>query len=232
MLVNNNQAPFIEVTNAAKKLKPSSDDWTSNNDQSDDLMAYLDNALWESPSPLEVEAMLGVDAAAVSEGEENPMDLWSLDDINYMLEGDFAVEGGMNVISLGSQLNNFENVEKMLKDRLGDAETKRIISRAVYLIHIGRLPDKDETCSFTGFQKFEHITRDGENRQESKRKLRLEREEGLRLREWTPAVGGASRAEDKSLALKRKRQELVKPVCIRYSNWTRGFQVEEIFERR
>ncbi|KAH0904635.1 hypothetical protein HID58_044138 [Brassica napus] len=42
-----------------------------------------------------------------------------------------------NVISLGSQLNNFENVEKMLKDRLGDAETKRIISRAVYLIHIG-----------------------------------------------------------------------------------------------
>ena len=41
------------------------------------------------------------------------------------------------MISLGSQLNNFENVEKMLKDRLGDAETKRIISRAVYLIHIG-----------------------------------------------------------------------------------------------
>ncbi|KAL0691109.1 hypothetical protein Bca4012_090788 [Brassica carinata] len=89
MLVNNNQAPFIEVTNAAKKLKPSSDDWTSNNDQSDDLMAYLDNALWESPSPLEVEAMLGVDAAAVTQGEENPMDLWSLDDINYMLEGVF-----------------------------------------------------------------------------------------------------------------------------------------------
>ncbi|KAJ0244766.1 hypothetical protein HA466_0183180 [Hirschfeldia incana] len=35
-----------------------------------------------------------------------------------------------NVISLGSQLNNFENVEKMLKDILGDAETRRIISRA------------------------------------------------------------------------------------------------------
>lgn len=87
MLVGNNQAPFTEETNAAKKLKPSSDDGTSN--QSDDLMAYLDNALWESPSPLEVEAMLGVDAVAVTQGEENPMDLWSLDDINYMLEGVF-----------------------------------------------------------------------------------------------------------------------------------------------
>ncbi|KAF3605690.1 hypothetical protein DY000_02050640 [Brassica cretica] len=42
-----------------------------------------------------------------------------------------------NVIPLGSQLNNFKNVEKMLKDKLGDAETKRIISRAVYLIQIG-----------------------------------------------------------------------------------------------
>ena len=87
MLVGNNQAPFTEETNAAKKLKLSSDDGTSN--QSDDLMAYLDNALWESPSPLEVEAMLGVDAVAVTQGEENPMDLWSLDDINYMLEGVF-----------------------------------------------------------------------------------------------------------------------------------------------
>ncbi|KAL0719483.1 hypothetical protein Bca4012_068807 [Brassica carinata] len=85
MLVNNNQVPFTEETNAAKKLKPSSDDGTSN--QSDDLMAYLDNALWESP--LEVEDMLGVDAAAVTQDEENPMDLWSLDDINYMLEGVF-----------------------------------------------------------------------------------------------------------------------------------------------
>lgn len=41
------------------------------------------------------------------------------------------------MIPLGSQLNNFKNVEKMLKDKLGDAETKRIISRAVYLIQIG-----------------------------------------------------------------------------------------------
>ncbi|CAH8391864.1 unnamed protein product [Eruca vesicaria subsp. sativa] len=83
MVVNNSQALFTEETNAAKKLKPSSDD------QSDDLMAYLDNALWETPSPLEVEAMLGVDVAAVTQGEENQMDLWSLDDINYMLEGVF-----------------------------------------------------------------------------------------------------------------------------------------------
>ncbi|KAG7577213.1 DNA-binding domain superfamily [Arabidopsis thaliana x Arabidopsis arenosa] len=80
MLVNNNQAPFVEETNAAKKLKLNSDD-------SDDLMAYLDNALWDTP--LEVEAMLGADATAVTQEEENPMDVWSLDEINFMLEGDF-----------------------------------------------------------------------------------------------------------------------------------------------
>ncbi|CAH8293136.1 unnamed protein product [Eruca vesicaria subsp. sativa] len=86
MLVNNNQAPFIEETNPSKKLKTSSEDGTNNNDSSDDdLMAYLDNALWESP--LEVEAMLGVDAAGVTQEEGNPMDLWSLDDINSMLDG-------------------------------------------------------------------------------------------------------------------------------------------------
>ncbi|KAJ0264038.1 Ethylene-responsive transcription factor RAP2-2 [Hirschfeldia incana] len=85
MLVNNNQAPFVEETNAAKKLKTISGDGISNNDGSDDLMAYLNNALWESP--LEVEAMLGVDAAAMTQEEANPMDLWSLDDINSMLDG-------------------------------------------------------------------------------------------------------------------------------------------------
>ncbi|KAF3528587.1 hypothetical protein DY000_02043126 [Brassica cretica] len=58
------------------------------------------------------------------------------------------------------------------------------------------------------------------------------RAQGKATRTHTEFISGASRAEDKSLALKRKRQELVKPVCIRYSNWTRGFQVEEIFERR
>lgn len=87
MLVNNNQAPIIEETNAAKKLKPNSEDGISNDDKSDDLMVYLDNTLWDSP--LEVEAMLGADAGAVTQEEENPMDLWSLDDINYMLDGVF-----------------------------------------------------------------------------------------------------------------------------------------------
>ncbi|KAF8090359.1 hypothetical protein N665_0478s0019 [Sinapis alba] len=84
MLVNNNQATFAEETNAAKKVKLNSEDETSNND---DLIAYLDNALWESP--LEVEDMLGVDAAAaagVTQEEENPMELWSLDDINSMVD--------------------------------------------------------------------------------------------------------------------------------------------------
>lgn len=80
MLVNNNEASFVEETNAAKKLKP-------NSDESDDLMAYLDNALWDTP--LEVEAMLGADAGAVTQEEENPVELWSLDEINFMLEGDF-----------------------------------------------------------------------------------------------------------------------------------------------
>lgn len=83
MLVNNNQATtFAEETNAAKKVKLNSEDETSNND---DLMAYLDNAMWETP--LEVEDMLGVDAAGVTQEEENPMELWSLDDINSMLDG-------------------------------------------------------------------------------------------------------------------------------------------------
>ncbi|KAL1207296.1 Ethylene-responsive transcription factor RAP2-2 [Cardamine amara subsp. amara] len=87
MLVNNNQAPFIEETNAAKKLKPNTEDEISNNDNCDDLMVYLDNSLWNSP--LEVEALLGADAGAVTQEEENPMDLWSLDEINSMLEGVF-----------------------------------------------------------------------------------------------------------------------------------------------
>ncbi|CAN7107023.1 unnamed protein product [Brassica rapa subsp. narinosa] len=85
MLVNNNQAPFIEETNPAKKLKTNSEDGTSNDGNSDDLMAYLNNALWESP--LEVEAMFGGDAATMTQEEGNPMDLWSLDDINSMLNG-------------------------------------------------------------------------------------------------------------------------------------------------
>ncbi|XP_010501805.1 PREDICTED: ethylene-responsive transcription factor RAP2-2-like [Camelina sativa] len=86
MLVNNNQAPYIEETNAAKKLKPNSEDGISHNDESDDLMVYLDNALWDAP--LEVEAMLGADTGALTREEENP-ELWSLDEINFMLEGDF-----------------------------------------------------------------------------------------------------------------------------------------------
>ncbi|CAH8369987.1 unnamed protein product [Eruca vesicaria subsp. sativa] len=85
MVVNNNQVPFAEETNVAKKAKLNSEDGTSNDD---DLMAYLDNAVWESP--LEVEDMLSVDAAAaVTQEEENPMELWSLDDINSMLDGVF-----------------------------------------------------------------------------------------------------------------------------------------------
>ncbi|VVA97598.1 unnamed protein product [Arabis nemorensis] len=87
MLVNNNQAPFIEETNAAKTLNPNSEDMTSNNGNSDDLMVYLENSLWDSP--LEVEAMLGADPGAVTQEEENRADLWSLDDINSMLNGGF-----------------------------------------------------------------------------------------------------------------------------------------------
>ncbi|AEE33032.1 GDSL-motif lipase 3 [Arabidopsis thaliana] len=41
------------------------------------------------------------------------------------------------VINLGTQLNNFKDVEKSLRSELGDAETKRVFSRAVYLFHIG-----------------------------------------------------------------------------------------------
>jgi len=38
---------------------------------------------------------------------------------------------------LGTQLNNFKNVEKTLRSNLGDAEARRVISKAVYLFHIG-----------------------------------------------------------------------------------------------
>ncbi|KAL0696504.1 hypothetical protein Bca4012_063684 [Brassica carinata] len=41
------------------------------------------------------------------------------------------------VINLGAQLNNFKNIANSLRFELGDAEAKRIISRAVYLFHIG-----------------------------------------------------------------------------------------------
>ncbi|KFK34784.1 hypothetical protein AALP_AA5G193300 [Arabis alpina] len=40
-------------------------------------------------------------------------------------------------INLGTQLNSFKNVEKRLKSELGEAEAKRVFSRAVYLFHIG-----------------------------------------------------------------------------------------------
>ncbi|CAN8269352.1 unnamed protein product [Cochlearia groenlandica] len=83
----NNQAPFDEETNAAEKLKAISEDVTNHNDESNDLIAYLDNALWDS-SP-EVEAMLGTADVAVTQEEENPMELWSFDDINSMMEGVF-----------------------------------------------------------------------------------------------------------------------------------------------
>lgn len=38
---------------------------------------------------------------------------------------------------MGTQLNNFKDVEKRLRSELGDADTKRVFSRAVYLFHIG-----------------------------------------------------------------------------------------------
>lgn len=43
----------------------------------------------------------------------------------------------LKVINLRTQLNNFKEVEKMLRFKLGDAEGKKVISRAVYLFHIG-----------------------------------------------------------------------------------------------
>ncbi|XWS12208.1 hypothetical protein CRYUN_Cryun37aG0070200 [Craigia yunnanensis] len=44
----------------------------------------------------------------------------------------------INPIELKTQLTFFEDVEKQLRHRLGDAETKSLLSRAVYLISIGR----------------------------------------------------------------------------------------------
>lgn len=41
------------------------------------------------------------------------------------------------VIDLGTQLKSFKNVKRRLRSALGEAETKRIFSRAVYLFNIG-----------------------------------------------------------------------------------------------
>ncbi|CAA7018495.1 unnamed protein product [Microthlaspi erraticum] len=41
------------------------------------------------------------------------------------------------VINLETQLSSFKNVERRLRSELGDAEAKKILSRAVYLFHIG-----------------------------------------------------------------------------------------------
>ncbi|KAI4355379.1 hypothetical protein L6164_004159 [Bauhinia variegata] len=41
------------------------------------------------------------------------------------------------VIDLNTQLTYFKNVHKLLRERLGEAETKNLLSRAVYLISIG-----------------------------------------------------------------------------------------------
>ena len=41
------------------------------------------------------------------------------------------------MIDLGTQLNSFRNVERSLRSALGDAEAKKIFSRAVYMFSIG-----------------------------------------------------------------------------------------------
>ncbi|CAA0406669.1 unnamed protein product [Arabidopsis thaliana] len=59
--------------------------------------------------------------------------------VNFASGGAGALVGTFSglVINLRTQLNNFKKVEKMLRSKLGDAEGKRVISRAVYLFHIG-----------------------------------------------------------------------------------------------
>lgn len=41
------------------------------------------------------------------------------------------------MIDLGTQLKSFKTVKRRLRSALGEAETKRIFSRAVYLFNIG-----------------------------------------------------------------------------------------------
>ena len=38
---------------------------------------------------------------------------------------------------LGTQLSSFKNATQVLRSKLGDAEARRVISKAVYLFHIG-----------------------------------------------------------------------------------------------
>ena len=43
----------------------------------------------------------------------------------------------MQVVDLGTQLIYFKNVEKKLREKLGDAETKKLLSKAIYLFNVG-----------------------------------------------------------------------------------------------
>ncbi|XP_021688461.2 GDSL esterase/lipase 2 [Hevea brasiliensis] len=68
-----------------------------------------------------------------------PGDYQFMDGVNFASGGAGALVEtyqGM-VIDLKTQLNYFKNVEKQLRQKLGESETKTLLSRAIYLFSIG-----------------------------------------------------------------------------------------------
>ena len=49
----------------------------------------------------------------------------------------FFFFGSTQVIDLNTQVRYFKNIEKLLRQELGDAEAKRLLGRALYIISIG-----------------------------------------------------------------------------------------------
>ena len=41
------------------------------------------------------------------------------------------------MVNLKTQLSQFKNVEKKIREQLGDMETKKLLSRAIYLFNFG-----------------------------------------------------------------------------------------------
>ncbi|OMO65983.1 Lipase, GDSL [Corchorus olitorius] len=67
----------------------------------------------------------------------------------------------LNPIDLKTQLSYFEDVEKQLRQKLGDEGTKSLLSRAIYLISIGRndylVPFYPNSTIFQTYSKEEYV---------------------------------------------------------------------------
>lgn len=59
------------------------------------------------------------------------------DDPNESLNSVYLLGADLQVINLRGQLENFMNVERHLRDKLGDEEANALLAAAVFLLNIG-----------------------------------------------------------------------------------------------